>query len=350
MTAPTAPLRTLAVKSAAWYAASRIWGQLVSWVVTVVLARLLVPGGYGLFAMALSVLMVLELLQEFGLGVAIVQKRDLTGQQVNGVFWVIASTSLLLTAATFSAAGPISALYGEPRLRWVLRILCLTFLLNSVSMVPYNLLTKLLDLRRRALAEAMGAAASALMAFTLAFHGFGPWALVLGHLSRAIVLNGALFVFAGWVPGLDTSRDGMRGVIAFGLRIAGTHLIGNISPAVSTFIVGRLMGGTALGLFSMAQSLAEGPHRVSTGVINRVSFPVFSKLQDDRPALASYFLKISKYLYLRTLAAPLIATAAMAVAVLVRHALADATLLALDPTLLVEGPTMARDLLSRSKA
>ena len=79
------------------------------------------PADYGLFAMALSVLMVLELLQEFGLGVAIIQKRDLTRQQVNGVFWVVTSMSLVLTAATFLAAGPISVLYGEPRLTWALQ-------------------------------------------------------------------------------------------------------------------------------------------------------------------------------------------------------------------------------------
>jgi O-antigen/teichoic acid export membrane protein len=208
-----------------------------------------------------------------------------------------------LTAATFVAAGPISVLYGEGRLTWALRLLCLTFLLNSIGMVPYNLLTKALNLQRRAISEAMGTAASALVALALAYQGFGVWALVLGHLARAVVLNGALLVFAGWIPGFDTARDGMRGVIAFGLRIAGMHLIGNISPAVATFVVGRLLGGTALGFYAMAQSLAEGPHRVSTGIINQVSFPVFSKLQDDREELGNYFLRISKYLAVMTIPA-----------------------------------------------
>lgn len=303
MATETSPLRTLAVKSTAWYGASRVWGQFVSWGVTILLARLLVPADYGLFVMALSVLTVLELMQEFGLGVAIVQRRDLTRQQINGVFWVVTITSLLLTAATFLAAEPISEFYGEPRLTWALRILCLTFLLNSVGMVPYNLLTKALNLQRRAMAEASGTGAAALVSLVLAYFGFGVWALVLGHLARAVVLNGLLLVFAGWMPTFEIARDGMRSVITFGLRIAGMHLIGNISQTVATFIVGRLLGGTALGLYGMAQSLAEGPHRVSTGMINQVSFPVFAKLQDDREELARYFLKISKYLALVSLPA-----------------------------------------------
>ena len=290
------PIRTLAVKSAAWYGATRLWGQAVSWAVTVLLARLLMPADYGLFAIALSVLAMLELLQEFGLGTAIVQRQDLVRSQINAVFWIVSITSLFLTVGTFLVAGPISHFYAEPRLIWTLRFLSLTFFLNSLGMVPYNLLTKALDLRRRSLAEAFGAATSALVAFSLAWLGYGVWALVCGHLARALVLNSAMAYFAGWLPGLEVSFKGMRSVIGFGLRIAATHLVGTFSPSTTTFILARLLGTASVGLFTMAQSLAEGPHRISTGIINQLSLPMFSKVQGDTPLLTSYYLKISKYL------------------------------------------------------
>jgi O-antigen/teichoic acid export membrane protein len=297
MTRPALPLlATQAVKSAAWYGATRLWGQLLSWGVTILLARLLVPADYGLFAIALSVLGVLELLQEFGLGTAIVQRQTLTRQQINAVFWVVAATSLLLTGATFLAAGVIGHIYADPRLGGTLRVLCLTFLLNSLGMVPYSLLTKAVDLRRRSLAEALGAAASALVALTLAYLGYGVWALVLGHLARAVVLNTALYLLSKWLPGLDVAFDEMGAILAFGLRIAGSHLTGSSAGALSTFILARFLGGTAVGLYSMAQSLTEAPHRLSTAIINQVSLPVFSKLQHDHRLLSAYFLKISKYL------------------------------------------------------
>lgn len=297
------PLRALAVKSAAWYGASRLWSQLLSWAVTVLLARLLVPADYGLFAMALSVLTVLELLQEFGLGTAIVQRQNLTRQQTNGIFWLVTTTSLVVTAITFLAAESISDFYGEARLTWVLQFLCLTFLLNSIGVVPYNLLTRALDLRHRSMSDAMGSAAAALVGLILAYHDFGVRALVLGHLARAVVLNGALIVFARWLPGLDMAREGMRSLLTFGLRIAGTQLIGNSSTTLTTLIVGRLLGGAALGLYGMAESLAAGPHRISTSIINQISFPVFSRLQNERKELGSYFLKISKYLAMVSLPA-----------------------------------------------
>jgi O-antigen/teichoic acid export membrane protein len=296
MTALMPPLRALAVKSAAWYGATRIWGQAISWAVTILLARVLTPQDYGLFAIALSVLTLLELLQEFGLGTAIVQHQDITPQQVNAVFWIVTTTSLALTAVTFVAAGSISALYAEPRLAWTLRVLCLTFLLNSLGMVPYNLLTKDLNLRYRSLAEACGSATSAVVALLFAYHGYGVWALVLGHLARAIILNSALAILARWTPSLDVTFDGMRRVITFGLQVVGTHIVGSFNLALQTMILARLLGGRAVGLYSMGQSLAEGPHRISTAIINQVSLPVFSKLQRDDALLRIYYLKISKYL------------------------------------------------------
>ncbi len=297
MTNPGAPsIRALAVNSAAWYGATRLWGQLISWAVTILLARLLAPHDYGLFAIALSVLALLELLQEFGLGTALIQRQDLTPQQVNAVFWVIASTSLLLTAATFAASGMISRAYGEPALTWPLRLLCLTFLLNSVGTVPYSLLTKAINLRRRSLAEAFATTASALVALALGYLGYGVGALVIGHLVRAIVLNSALSVFAGWVPALDVDFARMRGLLTFGVGVAGTHITGTAMTAVSTFILARLLSGTAVGLYVMAQSLTEAPNRLSAAIINQVSLPVFSKLQHDQQNLSAYFLKISKYL------------------------------------------------------
>lgn len=296
MTKSSTPLRILAVKSAIWYGGTRLWFQVVSWGITILLARLLAPSDYGLFAMALSVLALLELLQEFGLGTAIVQRQDLTRQHINAVFWIVASISLVLTAATFLSAGAIASFYSEPRLTWALRFLCLTFFLNSLGMVPYSLLTRAIDLRRRSLAEVIGSATSALLTLGLAYRGHGVWALVFGHFGRAIVFNLALAVLARWMPSLDARLDGMRSIMTFGLRIAGTHLAGNCSFTVITFILARFLGDVGLGLYAMAQSLAEAPHRISTAIINQVSLPLFSRLQDDRVQLGTYFLKISKYL------------------------------------------------------
>jgi teichuronic acid exporter len=289
-------LRTLAVKSAAWYGATRLWGQLISWAVTVLLARMLAPEDYGLYAIALSVLAMVELMQEFGLGTALIQRQDLTRSQVSAVFWVVASSSVLLTALTLAASGTISRIYGEPGLTWPLRLLCLTFLLNSLGTVPYSLLTKSINLRRRSLAEVFGVTTSALVALSLAYMGYGVGALVIGHLARSVVLNVGLAFFAGWAPTLAVDFRGMRSLLTFGMSVAGSQLVSTFTGTTNTFVIARLLSSTAVGLFSMAQGLTEAPTRLSTAIINQISLPVFSKLQHDRIQLTAYFLKISKYL------------------------------------------------------
>jgi teichuronic acid exporter len=293
-TAP--PLRAQAVKSAAWYGVTRLWSQLLSWGVSILLARLLMPADYGLFAIALSITMLLELLQDFGLGTALVQRQDLARAQINAVFWVVMASSLTITAWTFLAAGALGAFYTEPQLTWVLRVLCLTFLLNSLGMVPFSLLTRALNLRHRSLADVTGSTAGAVTSLALAYLGFGVWALVLGQLTRSLLITGMLFALSRWVPGLTVAREGLGDLLFFGVRIAGMHIVANLAPTVSVFVLARVLGGAAVGLFSMAQSLAEAPHRISTAIINQVSFPVFSRLQGEPELLASYFLNISKYL------------------------------------------------------
>src|SRR4029453_18168634 len=175
-------LRTRAIKSTAWYVGTRLWTQLLSWAVTIVLARLLAPSDYRLFGLAFSVIVVLEMFHEFGLGMVIVQRQDLTRQQLNTIFWVVIGVSFLTASAGYAAAPAIAGFYSEPRLTWIVRALALMLLVNAFGMVSYNLLTKEIDFRRRSLGESMGVIASTATSLTLAYHGQGVWALVLGEL------------------------------------------------------------------------------------------------------------------------------------------------------------------------
>jgi teichuronic acid exporter len=289
-------LRTRAVKSTAWFLAARLWIQGVSWLVTIVVARLLAPQEYGLFGMALGVMVFLELFHEFGLGTAIIQRREVSRQQLNAIFWMVCSVSFLLVAIVFVSAGLAAAYYAEPRLVWIIRLLALSFLLNALGMLPYNLLTREIDFRRRSLGDVVGVIASAGVCVVLAYLGYGVWALVFGSVTRAAVANAVVAMVCGWVPGFEVSLSGTFEMVKFGLRVTGVNLAGSFTAFTSPMIIGRLLGSSALGLYSMAEGVATGPHRISTSVINQLSFPLFSKLQDDNDSLRTYFLKITKYL------------------------------------------------------
>lgn len=291
-------LKARVIQSTAWFAVTRMWMQTASWAVTLVLARILTPADYGLFAMAQSVTTLLELLQELGLGTAIIQRQNLTKPQINAIFWIVAGVSLVLTVLSFFIAPVAAWYYEEPRLVWMVRMLGVTFLLNSLGTVPYSLLTKEIDFRRRSLAEAFGVIVSIGASLALAYLSYGVWALVLGQLVRVAVRNVALLLFCGWIPTLNVSFLGVGEAMKFGLRVAGASIAKTSSTLASTLIIGRALGGNSLGLYSMADSLGTSNpiHKFSTSVINQLSLPVFSKLQEDEVELRKYFLKISKYL------------------------------------------------------
>jgi teichuronic acid exporter len=291
-------LKTKAIKSTAWYIGTRVWMQALSWGVTLVLARLLAPEDYGLFAMAFTVITFMELFQEFGLGVSIVQRQNLSKAQINSIFWLLFAVSVVIVAIMFLGAGFAARFYNEPRLVWIVPILSVTFLFSSLGVVPYSVLTKEIDFRGRSLAEASGVVTSSGISLALAYVGAGVWALVFGHLARAAVRTLGMFISSKWVPGFQMSFAEMREILKFSLRIAGASTLGTLSDTINTAIVGRFLGGYNLGLYSMANTLGQNNplHRLSTGVINQLSLPVFSKLQHETASLKEYFLKITKYL------------------------------------------------------
>lgn len=292
----TVDLKQQTVTSTVWYLASRVWTQSLSWLVTILVARWLAPADYGLFAMALAAIAFLEMFQELGMGTAIVQRRHLTQQQLNAVFWFVSLSSVVLAGLAVAGAPVLARFYAEPRLVWMIRIQSLTFLLNSVATVPDSLLVKDIDFRRRSLAEAVAVLASAVVVVTLAAAGFNVWALPLGHLTRAAVRNGVIVYVSGWRPGFAASSVALREILGFGVRVAGARIVTTSSTVANTAIIGRVLGGADLGFYSMATALANGPHRLLGAVINQVSLPIFSKLQDDCERLTAYFLKITKYL------------------------------------------------------
>jgi O-antigen/teichoic acid export membrane protein len=295
---PTFDLRTRAIKSTGWLLTFRLGSQLISWAVSIILARFLTPADYGLFAMALTVVASIELLRELGLGAAIIQRQDLTPEHLNTIFWIVALMSTALVAALWIGAGAAAVFYAEPRLVWVLRVLGVTFLLNVIGFVPYSLLTKDIDFRRRSIAAMVGVVASSTVALTLAYLGYGVWALIIGQLVNAAIFNAALVVAARWLPGFRLSFRNIGEILKFGLRLAAVSTIGMCAPIVNRAIVGRFLGGFGLGLFTMAETLADAPHRISSAAIHQLSLPIFAKLQREEVELRRYFLTITKYLAL----------------------------------------------------
>jgi O-antigen/teichoic acid export membrane protein len=276
----------------AWTAAMKWIGQVLTWGITLIVARLLQPSDYGLIGMAVIYVGLVQLLSEFGLGTAIITMRDLTDDQVSQLNTLSLLLGVLCFAASVAVAIPIARFFRAPKLAMVIVVMSIAFLVSAFSTIPYSLLQKEMRFKLLAVMDASQSISQAICTLALAFLGFGYWALVIGNLSLS-------FATAGLTLARRRQRfawpraAALRGPLLFSWHI----IVGRLSWYVydnSDFLVaGRVLGQAPLGAYSLAWTLAHAPLEKLTGLVNRVTPSVFSAVQNDHAALRRYLRTIT---------------------------------------------------------
>lgn len=247
----------------------------------IVLARLLLPEDFGLFAVALIALDFLLSVTNFGMIPALVQRQD-AGREHYEVAWTIGLIRALAVGGIVALVAPWgAALFGEPQAATLLRVLALRPAIEATASMGVARLTKELRFRSLAMLKLTGAAINA--AVSIALVGpFGVWALVAGPLAGALVYAAMSYFVAPFHPRLRFGGAASGHLARYGrwvLVIAWTAVIGRMLLQMA---ISRQLGAAALGLYFMAGKLAFLPADVSTQVVGSVAFPVFSRIQDDR--------------------------------------------------------------------
>jgi PST family polysaccharide transporter len=287
------------------------WGsQGLTWIGTIIVARLLSPEDYGLVAMAAVLLGVSAIFNDFGLGAAVVAMRHLSDKQITQLYGLsnVIAVAVFLVVCLLSA--PIGQYYGAPEVPFILMIMGLEIILVGLRSVPCAILQKELRFKFLALLEGGQATANILMTVCLAALGAGYWALVAGRLfgnacRTAVVLTYQRVGMARPSPGT------LQEVIRFSSHVLVSRLAWYASTSSDVFIAGRLLGGALVGTYSMATSIANVPVEKVTALASRVMPAFYSKVQHDTVAMRRYFLGLTEGVAL--IAVPLAITmAAMA--------------------------------------
>jgi O-antigen/teichoic acid export membrane protein len=280
------------VGGVAWTATVKWSTQLLTWVMTVLVARILSPSDYGLVGMATIYITLFTLFSEFGIGSAIVTFQDLTDDQVSQLNTLALLCGVLGFMISAAAAIPLGMFFRAPKLPWVVVVLSSGFIVSGIRTVPYSLLQKELRFKLLAVIEGFQGIVQALVTLILAFLGFGYWALVLGILSFSVTPTCLILIWRrhGFaIPRLASIRKAIR----YSRHI----LIGRLCWASydnSDFIVaGRVLGEAPLGAYTLAWTLAHAPIEKLTTLVNRVTPSVFAKIQTDSEALRRYLKNIT---------------------------------------------------------
>ena len=280
------------VSGIAWTVAFRWIAQVISWAATLYVARILVPGDYGLVAMATVPIGFARLVEDMGLDAIIIQDRTLSSEQLASLAGSMLGLGVLLTGAFLALALPIASYFREPAVAAVVAVLSVTFILDAIQVLPRALLQR--DLRFRTLAWLHGlqvTVAAVVVAGAAALH-LGHWALVLNSLlSSAVVTATALRPFqVGWPRKLGH----IAGSLMSGWRMLVSRGAWYGYSSLDSALIGRVLGKDALGIFGFAMTFASLPVTEVSSMVSKVVPGVFSSVQDSPRQLRRYFLLLTE--------------------------------------------------------
>jgi O-antigen/teichoic acid export membrane protein len=265
-----------------WLGSASLLGQVVSWLSTMLVIRLLSPDDYGLMAMAMLSIGCPLLIGDLGVGAVVIQSATLPESRLRALFGVSLLTYLAAALVIYHGASGVAWFFGDDRLIPLVQALSLCFVFVGFYALPQSLLARDMQFDRKATVDVLTAVVSSAVSLTLALTGWGVWSLVapvlVMHGFRAVgfqILRPCLFVP---VPSIGE----LRGSVRFGGWVTVDRLLWFGYSNVDVMIGGRALGGALLGAYSVALSLVSIPLDKVMSVVTEVSFAAFSRAQDDR--------------------------------------------------------------------
>jgi teichuronic acid exporter len=277
----TDDLQQKTVHALSWSFLQAVAQRGMQFVIGIVLARMLFPEQFGLIGMITIFMAVISAFLDSGFGAALIQKREVTQTDICSIFYFnilvgVAAAGLLCLAAPW-----IASFYGQPVLTPLTRALSLTIVINSLGMIQNTILTKQINFKVLTKVSLIGGILSGSTGITLAALGFGVWSLVVQQITAAFFSVVCLWFFNPWRPALIFSFNALREMFGFGSRLLFSSVLDNIFNNIYYVVIGKLFSAADLGFFTRAQSLNDVPSQTVSGMVGRVTFPVFSSIQDD---------------------------------------------------------------------
>lgn len=292
-------LKDKTVKGVIWSSIDRFTTQGISFVFSMLIARLLLPSDYGVVAMLGIFMAVAQCFIDSGFGTALIRKKDRTETDFCTVFYFNIVVSCFFYGLLWLASPYIAQFYDMPLLESVTKVVGLNLVVGSFAGIQSAQLSIAIDFKSRAKISVITTLFTGIVGLWLAYKGYGVWALVFQGLSSNILRTILLWVTVRWVPKLIFSWKSFKEMFSFGSKLLASGLIDTIYNNISTIVIGKFFSAKELGVYSRADSLAQFPSSNITGVLQGVTFPVLSTIQDDEVRLADAykrFLRLSAFI------------------------------------------------------
>lgn len=268
-----------------WSLLERGGQQGIQLVISIILARILLPAQFGLIAMLAIFMAIAQSFLDSGFGSALIQKKDATQVDSCSIFYFNIVVGIVAAGLLCLAAPWIAAFYEEPALIPLTRFLSLNLVINSFALIQSALLVRRVDFKTQLKVSIVATIGSGTIGIILAYRGFGVWSLAIQSVTSTIFRTVLLWFFTKWRPSLVFSFAALKSMFAFGSKLLFSGLLDTIFRNIYLVIIGKIFTATDLGFYSRAKSCTRLSTENLTSSISRVTFPVFSSIQDDNSRL-----------------------------------------------------------------
>lgn len=282
-----------------WTYGERLTAQLVSLVVTIILARLLDPKHYGVISMATVFITIANVFVSAGFGNSLVQKKDADELDFSTTLIFSFGVSLVVYSVMFIAAPIIASFYRMDQLTAVIRVMSLRIIVASINSVQHAYISRKMQFKKFFLSTLGGTLISAAVGITLAYCGAGVWALVAQYLTNTTIDTIVLAFTCGWKPKFEFSLKRMKTLFSFGWKLLAASLLDTLYTKIRQLIIGKMYNADSLAYYNQGDKYPQFIVVNINSSIGTVLFPAFSKVQNDKQRLVSMMrqsIRLSSFL------------------------------------------------------
>jgi O-antigen/teichoic acid export membrane protein len=308
VTPPTEPAGgDQGIRGSLQWAVALSWGErAITMIFTVILAAILGPEAFGIVAMALVYLAVVELLLEQGFLTTIIQREQLDRAHLDSAFWVNLAWCLVLAAASFALAGWWAGVNDVPQLEEVIQVLSILVVVSGLTIVQQAYLQRNLEFRKLAIRANVAALVGGVVGLALALSGAGVWSLVAQQLTTGCTSLLLLWAVSEWRPSFNFSRVHARDLLGFTSGVYLANVGGFVNRRSDTLLMGLFFGPTVVGIYRLADRFVDSVLELTMRPVGLVSLPHLSQLQRDPEALRRTVARFIRIAILTTLPAMLL--------------------------------------------
>ncbi|MBL4677582.1 MAG: lipopolysaccharide biosynthesis protein [Mucilaginibacter sp.] len=278
-----------------WTALQLIVNQSFSFIVKLVLLRILMPAEFGLVGMAAVFAGLVQVINDLGVGAALVQRKeiDLNEDHYQTAFWTGVMWSVMLYLIISLLVAPLAAnFYHQPVLRMLVPVLSIGILCNPVNLVHKAQLTRAMNFKAIAFIDNSSNIIAGCISILLAFLGAGVWALVFNAVAIFIFAMPLYYRATKWRPGFKWNKQAFHDVFGFGAYTTGANIFTYLYNNIDYLLIGKLLGAPILGIYTFAFVITDTFRSRVMAVVNNVMYPLYGKKQDDPVLLKRYYLRV----------------------------------------------------------